>query len=56
MFTIRETHKRHMQHMHLQYNECTCTFATKTIDQDDDLKQSNDKTNRNVEFGNNICR
>ena len=39
---------------HSQYNECTCTFATKTIDQDDDLKQSNDKKNRNVEFGNNI--
>ncbi len=39
---------------HLQYNEYTCTFATKTIDQDDDLKQSNDKKNRNVEFGNNI--
>jgi hypothetical protein len=39
---------------HLQYNECTCTFAKKTIDKDDDLQQSNDKKKRNVEFGNNI--
>ncbi len=39
---------------HLQYNKCTCTVATKTIDQDDEIQQSNDKTKRNVEFGENI--